>query len=108
MGPGLSKNGKQYNRRTLVATYANLKMNKIDIKSWQAAIDEFSGIDLAVRHKADDHRYDLQDEDGVSEVLISMGKLTEKDIRVRAGAHRCGRNRAGYWKTRSKTARDPS
>ena len=26
MGPGLSKNGKQYNRRALVSSYANTKM----------------------------------------------------------------------------------
>src|SRR5450759_2663619 len=30
MGPGLSKNGKQYNRRALVSSYANSKMQNID------------------------------------------------------------------------------
>ena len=30
MGPGLSKNGKQYNRRSLVSSYASSKMENID------------------------------------------------------------------------------
>jgi two-component system NtrC family sensor kinase len=79
MGPGLSKNGKQYNRRALVSTYANKKMQEIDTESWHTAIDEFSGLDLSAHHRAEDHGPDLPDEKGVNEVLISMGKLTRKD-----------------------------
>jgi len=79
MGPGLSKNGKQYNRRALVSSYASSKMQELDNGSWQAAIDEFSGLDLSVRHRADDHRILVPGEEDVNEVLISMGKLTKKD-----------------------------
>lgn len=87
MGPGLSKNGKQYNRRALVSTYANQKMLELDTKSWQVTIDEYSGINLSVHHRADDHRILLQGEDDVNEVLVSMGKLTKKD-QLNCGA--CG------------------
>jgi len=79
MGPGLSKNGKQYTRRSLVSTYASRKMNELNQDEWKSAFDEFSGLDLSVRHKADDHRVVLPDEKDVTDVLISMGKKTKKD-----------------------------
>jgi two-component system NtrC family sensor kinase len=79
MGPGLSKNGKQYNRRALVSTYANGKMERLDINSWQSAIDEFSVLDLSIRHKAEDQRSEYLEEKDINDVLISMGKKTKKD-----------------------------
>jgi len=79
MGPGLSKNGKQYNRRALVSSYANQKMQEIVTDSWQAYYEEYADIDLSVFHRAEDHRINLPDEDDVNEVLISMGKITKKD-----------------------------
>jgi iron only hydrogenase large subunit-like protein/nitrogen-specific signal transduction histidine kinase len=79
MGPGLSKNGKQYNRRALVSAYANNKMTEFDQNSWQNAFDEFSDLDLFVRHRAEDTKIDLPEEKDVNEVLISMGKKTKKD-----------------------------
>ncbi len=79
MGPGLSKNGKQFNRRTLVSSYANQKMNEIDHKEWQKAIDSFADLDLSVRHRPEEHKIIVPDESEVDEVLISMGKLTPKD-----------------------------
>ena len=79
MGPGLSKNGKQYNRRALVSSYANKKMNEIDQNGWKSAFEEFSGLDLSVRHKAEDHRLLIAVETDVTDVLISMGKKTRKD-----------------------------
>jgi len=79
MGPGLSKNGKQYNRRALVSSYAHKKMLELDTVNWQHAFDKYSGIDLSLRHKPEDHRFDLPDEKEIDEVLISMGKKTKKD-----------------------------
>lgn len=79
MGPGLSKNGKQYNRRTLVSLYANTKMQNINTLDWQKSFDDFAGLDLSVRHRPEDHRLDLPDEKEVLEVLVSMGKKSEKD-----------------------------
>ncbi len=79
MGPGLSKNGKQYNRRALVSSYANQKMKVIDSDSWQKSFDEYSALDLSVRHRSEDRRNDITDESDLSEVLASMGKITKKD-----------------------------
>ena len=79
MGPGLSKNGKQYNRRALVSSYANQKMKVLDSDSWQKAFDEYSDLDLSVRHRSEDRRPEITDESGLAEVLASMGKITKKD-----------------------------
>lgn len=79
MGPGLSKNGKQYNRRAMVSSYANQKMKVIDSDSWQKAFDEYSDLDLSVKHRSEDRRPEIIDESGLAEVLASMGKITKKD-----------------------------
>jgi iron only hydrogenase large subunit-like protein/nitrogen-specific signal transduction histidine kinase len=79
MGPGLSKNGKQYNRRALVSSYANNKMQNIDSESWQRAFDQYAELDLSIRHKPEDQRIDIPDEKEVNEVLNKMGKKTKKD-----------------------------
>jgi two-component system NtrC family sensor kinase len=79
MGPGLSKNGKQYNRRSLVSSYANRKMQNIDSSSWQKSFDEFSELDLSIRHKPDDHGVETLNESDVNDILVKMGKNTKKD-----------------------------
>jgi len=79
MGPGLSKNGKQYNRRSLVSSYANSKMQNIDSESWQKSFDEFAELDLSIRHKPEDNRIDSLTENDVNDILIKMGKNTKKD-----------------------------
>jgi iron only hydrogenase large subunit-like protein/nitrogen-specific signal transduction histidine kinase len=79
MGPGLSKNGKQYNRRSLVSSYANTKMQTIDSDSWQKSFDEFAELDLTIRHRPEDHRIETLNEDDVNDILVKMGKLTKKD-----------------------------
>jgi len=79
MGPGLSKNGKQYNRRSLVSSYANNKMQNLDNESWQKHFDEFSLLDLSIRHKPEDQRIETLTEDDVIDILVRIGKKTKKD-----------------------------
>jgi iron only hydrogenase large subunit-like protein/nitrogen-specific signal transduction histidine kinase len=79
MGPGLSKNGKQYNRRSLVSSYANSKMKNIDSENWQKSFDEFAELDLSIRHKPEDPWIETLNENDVNDILIKMGKKTKKD-----------------------------
>lgn len=79
MGPGLSKNGKQYNRRAQVSRYASYKMKNIDHGEWQKYFNQYAGLDLSFRHKPEDHRIEHTDEEEVNRVLVSMGKITDKD-----------------------------
>jgi two-component system NtrC family sensor kinase len=79
MGPGLSKNGKQYSRRALVSSYANSKISDMDTGEWQKSFDTYSSLDLSIRHRAEDHRPEPADISDVTDILISMGKKTKKD-----------------------------
>lgn len=79
MGPGLSKTGKQYNRRALVSSYARKKMNTLHLTRWKEFFDEFSDLDLSTRHRTDVRPTEELSEDDVNEVLLSMGKKTKKD-----------------------------
>ncbi len=79
MGPGLSKNGRQYNRRSLVSAYASSKRDYIDSESWHQSFNEFASLDLSTHYRPEDHRIEEMDEKEVNEVLVSMGKKTKKD-----------------------------
>jgi iron only hydrogenase large subunit-like protein/nitrogen-specific signal transduction histidine kinase len=79
MGPGLSKNGKQYNRRSLVKSYASSKIQYIDSDNWKMANERFENLDLSIRHRPLDKKLDTTDEGDVNEVLVKMGKITKKD-----------------------------
>ena len=79
MGPGISRKGKQYNRRALVSKYAQSKMEGFDIEEWEKNMAEFSKLNFYVRHRPDDHRRHFPSDDDLKEVLASMGKISEKD-----------------------------
>jgi iron only hydrogenase large subunit-like protein/nitrogen-specific signal transduction histidine kinase len=79
MGPGLSKNGKRYNRRSLVSSYANSKMQNIDSENWQKSFEEFAELDLSIHHRPLDQMIMPIADTDVSDILIQMGKKTKKD-----------------------------
>ncbi len=79
MGPGLSKSGKQYNRRALVSRYANSKMNDTEQQNWKEEFDKYSLLNLSVTYKPEEKKIDISVNCDVSEILASMGKTTKKD-----------------------------
>ncbi|NSW95659.1 MAG: histidine kinase, partial [Bacteroidales bacterium] len=79
MGPGLSKSGKQYNRRTLVSSYAGRKMQEMDFEEWKKEFDSYASLDLSAKHLPEDRRFDIPGQQEVEEILLAMGKKTEKD-----------------------------
>ena len=79
MGPGMSKGGKQYNRRALVSSYAQEKMKNINFEEWQSNLDTYDRLDLTVQYKPEDLRKQLPESEEISQVLASMGKFTPKD-----------------------------
>jgi nitrogen-specific signal transduction histidine kinase/Pyruvate/2-oxoacid:ferredoxin oxidoreductase delta subunit len=79
MGPGMSKGGKQYNRRALVSTYAQEKLNSIDMDDWRNNVEFYNKLDLSARFRPEDMRRDVPEDEEVKTVLASMGKLTAKD-----------------------------
>lgn len=79
MGPGLSKNGKQYNRRSLVSSYASTKLQSMDLDAWERYFSEFEDLDLSVRHRVDTKRAEDLTEKDITDVMLKMGKKTKKD-----------------------------
>ncbi len=79
MGPGMSRGGKQYNRRAQVSSYAQHKMAQLDMEEWRRELEVYNRLDLSVRFKADDKRQLMADDQEVREVLVSMGKKSDKD-----------------------------
>jgi len=79
MGPGMSKGGRQYNRRALVSTYAQQKMASLNMEEWKNDLETYDKLDLSARFRAEDMRRLLPEDEEVEQVLKSMGKLTPKD-----------------------------
>lgn len=79
MGPGMSKGGKQYNRRALVSAYAQNKMGDLNMEEWRKNVELYDKLDLSARFRPEDMRKDTPENEKVKEVLVSMGKLTPKD-----------------------------
>lgn len=87
MGPGLSKNGKQYNRRALVSSYVSGKMKNLDTESWKMALDKYGELDLSCNHRAEEAGIEELQEADVEDILARIGKKAKKD-QLNCGA--CG------------------
>jgi nitrogen-specific signal transduction histidine kinase len=79
MGPGMSKGGKQYNRRALVSTYAQQKMASLNMEQWKEDLETYDKLDLSAKFRAEDMRRLMAEEEAVNTVLASMGKFAPKD-----------------------------
>jgi iron only hydrogenase large subunit-like protein/nitrogen-specific signal transduction histidine kinase len=79
MGPGMSKNGHRYARRTRVGNYVKKKLTHFDEKAWQEEIEKYSSIDLQTTHIAEDRRIPEPSQDDIEKVLQAMGKYTQSD-----------------------------
>ena len=79
MGPGMSKGGKQYNRRALVSNYAQQKMDSLNMDEWRKELELYDKLDLSASFRAEDKRRMTAEDEEVQKVLTSMGKLTSKD-----------------------------
>ena len=79
MGPGMSKGGQRYTRRTQISQYVKEKMNKLDKTEWKKNIEELSDVDLSITFKPADRRIKVPDNKEVEKVLRNMGKLKPKD-----------------------------
>ncbi len=79
MGPGMSKNGKRYARRTLVANYVRQKLSKSSQAVWRENVKKFAGVDLSVVFQAEDRRIAEPTREEINRVLLEMGKASPKD-----------------------------
>ncbi len=79
MGPGMSKSGHRYARRTRVGNYVKTKLLKLDQQKWAEEILEYSSIDLKTIHVAEDRRIPEPSREETEKVLQAMGKFSPID-----------------------------
>ena len=79
MGPGMSKCGQKYARRTHISEYVKEKMNKLDPKVWEDQLEQLNGIDLTQHFEPADRRINIEVNGEVEKVLRGMGKVSPKD-----------------------------
>jgi iron only hydrogenase large subunit-like protein len=89
MGPGTSRNGKKFIRRTRVTDYANKRLKKFDHETWKKEIEKYWDLDYSRTFFNDDQRIETPSEEKIQEVLKAIGKDTENSD---LGCNACGYN----------------
>lgn len=79
MGPGTSRGGKRYARRTQVSKYVRQKLNELDQEQWERDVQEFSTLDYSQTFTPEDRRIPLPDRQEIAQTLYSMGKKEPRD-----------------------------
>lgn len=89
MGPGTTKGGEKFIRRTRVTDYANKRLKKFDKKKWEKEIEKFWDLDYSRTFKNDNQRIEMPSEERINEILKAIGK-EGKDPDL--GCNACGYN----------------
>jgi len=79
MGPGTSRNGKKFNRRSRVMDYVKEKVKFQDSPEWKQAMKESVNLDLRQSFRVNDQRSPDPTENEIREILKKMHKFSEKD-----------------------------
>lgn len=79
MGPGMSSEGKRFERRSFITAYAQKKVSAQQYTQWQNELKKFSSINLTNTFDSNDKRMSLPSTDDINRVLASMGKFTLRD-----------------------------
>lgn len=87
MGPGTSKGGKKFIRRTMVVNYANKRLKAFDRERWEANMAKLADCDLSSTFNPDDQRLPSPSPERVEELLKVIDKeFVDKD----SGCEACG------------------
>jgi len=87
MGPGTSRGGKKFIRRTLVTEYANKRLRNFDLKEWNKNINLFDSLTHIRDFTPDDQRLPEPSDEEIKEVLKVIGKMDYDD---NVGCEACG------------------
>ena len=79
MGPGMSKGGHLYARRSSVSRYVRDRMNSLDTQQWAAGVESFGDLDLSRTFAANDQRIPVPGDNELAMILARMGKLKPED-----------------------------
>jgi len=89
MGPGTSRGGEKFIRRTRVTNYANKRLKDFDKDKWQKEIDKYWNLDYSRTFKNDNQRIETPSEERINEILKAIGK---EDKNSNLGCNACGYN----------------
>ena len=87
MGPGTSKGGQKFIRRTMVVNYANKRLKSFDRKTWEKNIEKHKELELRCSFNPNDQRITPPAEEKVKEILKVIGK---ENINKDSGCEACG------------------
>jgi len=87
MGPGTSKGGKKFIRRTMVTNYANKRLKAFDKAKFEKHIETFEKNDFSRKFEADDQRLPAPPEEKIHEILKAIDK---EFIGQDSGCEACG------------------
>lgn len=87
MGPGTSRGGQKFIRRTKVVNYANKRLKSFKRDIWEKNIAKHSEHKFNCSFKADDQRMSPPPEENVYEVLKAIGK---ENMNSDSGCEACG------------------
>ncbi|MDD3153020.1 MAG: [Fe-Fe] hydrogenase large subunit C-terminal domain-containing protein [Bacteroidales bacterium] len=88
MGPGMSKGGGKYLRRSLVINYVEKRLKNFVREQWESEIKEYSALDLSRTFNTNDNQKTVSpDENVIKSILHKLGKSTKEEI---IGCSACG------------------
>lgn len=87
MGPGTSKGGQKFIRRTMVVNYANKRLKTFDRETWVRNMEKHSQHDFSFKFTPQDQRLEPPAEDKIFEVLKVIGK---ENMGRDSGCEACG------------------
>ncbi|MBN2524587.1 MAG: 4Fe-4S dicluster domain-containing protein, partial [Bacteroidales bacterium] len=89
LGPGMERHTERFRRRALVRHYAEKRVGKLDIDSWNRNMARWSKLDFSRSFTPDDQRIAEPPEEAINEVLKIIGR-ENSDTEINCGA--CGYN----------------
>ena len=79
MGPGMSRGGKPFTRRSLVNNYMLGKLETFEEQHWNQSLNHFKEIDLSRSFHSRKQELSIPSEYEIDKVLRTMGKMVPKD-----------------------------
>jgi Na+-translocating ferredoxin:NAD+ oxidoreductase RNF subunit RnfB len=87
MGPGTSKNGMRFLRRTLVVEYSNKRLLKFDKTEWAKHLKYYQSLELNTSFHPDDQRKARPSENKINKIMQLLGKERQSE---NLGCGSCG------------------
>lgn len=87
MGPGTSRGGRPFLRRSITIDFANKRLKSFDKKKWDIAVAKHSTLDFSATFSSKDQRFNEPSEEKIKEVLKAIGK---EFIKSESGCGACG------------------